>query len=75
MNHFLKMSDFPKAPPQQPATIHNIETGQNSRKINSIIHSAKDISDFHDNVLSQVHKRDYNGREIHLVTKSRPLEK
>ena len=40
----------------------------------SIVHSYKTIEDFHDNVLSRVFARDYDGREIMNIAKISPLE-
>ncbi|XP_026453912.1 uncharacterized protein LOC113355277 [Papaver somniferum] len=75
LDHFLlkQPRNLPLPPPQgntyaneKDGSTFVIEVGakENNLYCNSIIHSFKNIEDFHDNVLSRVYARDAEGREI-----------
>ncbi|XP_026396958.1 uncharacterized protein LOC113291666 [Papaver somniferum] len=55
---------------------HRIEINKGTWRsgCNFIVHSKEDIKKFHDNMLSRVYKRDYEGNEITPVVKKKPLE-
>ncbi|XP_026428162.1 uncharacterized protein LOC113324039 [Papaver somniferum] len=56
--------------------VHIIEVGAKLKNLycNSIIHSFKNIEDFHDNILNRVYARDVEGKEILNLVKVSPLK-
>ncbi|XP_026450625.1 uncharacterized protein LOC113350711 [Papaver somniferum] len=87
LNHFLtkQPQNLPPTPPPGGGNEYGAEKGKNAYVIevgakaknlycNSIIHSFKIIEDFHDNILSRVHARDNDGREIFNLVKISPLK-
>ncbi|XP_026452217.1 uncharacterized protein LOC113352633 [Papaver somniferum] len=85
LDHFLvqQQQNLPPPPPEGRTqgtktrrNIYLIEVGAKAKNLycNSIIHSFKNIEDFHDNVLSRVYARDSDGREILNLAKVSPLK-
>ncbi|XP_026379624.1 uncharacterized protein LOC113274456 [Papaver somniferum] len=85
LDHFLvqQLQNLPPPPPegrtQGTNTRRNtylIEVGAKAKNLycNSIIHSFKNIEDFHDNILRRVYARDSDGREILNLAKLSPLK-
>ncbi|XP_026431942.1 uncharacterized protein LOC113329192 [Papaver somniferum] len=85
LNHFLAQHQHNLPPPPLGGNTYNAEKGKNTYVIevdaksknlycNSIIHSFKNIEAFHDNILSRVHARDNDGREILNLAKISPLK-
>ncbi|XP_026378885.1 uncharacterized protein LOC113273367 [Papaver somniferum] len=85
LNHFLAQQQQNLPPPLLGGNAYNAEKGKNTYVIevdaksknlycNSIVHSFKNIENFHDNILSRVHARDNDGREIFNLAKVSPLK-
>ncbi|XP_026399598.1 uncharacterized protein LOC113295479 [Papaver somniferum] len=84
LSYFLvaQQQNIPPPPEGQAAGVKTgnktylIEAGANAKNLyfNSIIHSFINIEDFHDNVLSRVHARDDDGKEILKLAKVSPLK-
>ncbi|XP_026384885.1 uncharacterized protein LOC113280481 [Papaver somniferum] len=75
--HFLENYAPPPPPPpreNQPVYRIEIDRGAQRPNCNTIIHAAKSIQNFHDNILRRVYKRDFEGKEIFSVNTKEPLE-
>ncbi|XP_026429318.1 uncharacterized protein LOC113325336 [Papaver somniferum] len=66
----------PPPPPRDNQQIYRTEIDRGAQRpnCNTIIHAAKSIQNFHDNILKIVHKRDFEGNEIFSVNTKEPLE-
>ncbi|XP_026432258.1 uncharacterized protein LOC113329617 [Papaver somniferum] len=84
LNHFLAQPKNLPPPPRRGneygadngKNVHIVEVGAKSKNLycNSIIHSFKNIEDFHDNILSRVYTRDVEGKENLNLVKVSPLK-
>ncbi|XP_026423300.1 uncharacterized protein LOC113319222 [Papaver somniferum] len=78
--HYVEDHELPSPPQHDYLRIqtkrHQIEINKRMWKsgCNFIAHSKGDIQNFHDNVLSKVYKRDYEGNEIFPVMKRESLK-
>ncbi|XP_026429732.1 uncharacterized protein LOC113326171 [Papaver somniferum] len=84
LNHFFvqQPQNLPPPPPEDRTqgtktrkNTYLIEVAAKAKNLycNSIIHSYKNIEDFHDNILSRVYARDNDGREVLNLAKVKPL--